>query len=94
MFYSTSEWTYDQMKKKELSILVRIYLYVTALCIMAGIIWHERDLRTLDPNLFAYRSAEDQMFQAVLYGAIAGVNIATLVFGLYSVGKYYYDRSV
>ena len=82
------------MKKKELSILVRIYLYVTVLCIMTGIIWHERDLRTLDPNLFANRSAEDQMFQAVLYGAIAGVNIATLIFGLYSAAKYYYDLSI
>lgn len=82
------------MKKKELLILVRIYLYVTALCIMAGIIWHERDLRTLDPNLFAYRSAEDQMFKAVLYGAIAGVHLATLIFGLYSAAKCYYDRSI
>ncbi len=82
-----------QFKKQEISIYLRILIYVWALCVVIMVLWVERDLRTLDPAIFAYSDATDHMFKAVLYGSIVGVNLGTLIFGLYSAAKYIYDKS-
>ena len=82
------------MKKKELSILIRIYLYVTALCIMAIIISNENFLRTSGSKQVAYTTATHEMIQAFIFGTVYGVHLATLIFGIYSAAKYYYDRSI
>ena len=60
---------------------------------MSIIISTEIFLRTSGSKHVAYTTATHQMIQAFIFGTVYGVHLATLIFGIYSVAKYYYDRS-